>query len=562
MAQENPSANSIANMIGGVKDTVESEYIRFDQLSALVIDDIGAMRHALRSQLQWMGMNQVKCVADADEALEQIKDRYYDLILCDYNLNKASSGQHFLEYLRHEHLISAKTVFVMVTAEAEYAFVANAAEFAPDDYILKPCPEKKLRARLERLFDRRNFLLPALTAMDEKDYLKVVGECERLMGMTTNERWLLGALKLKAEAQLALGDTTSLITTYEQALALRDNVPWIKIGFARVRLLLNDLPDAEEMAKQIIADNPTYVAAYELLAEIKRKQGDEEGAHEMMEQSAKILPTAKRFRTISESAFLLGKLDEAKNFSESAIKLSGGSMTEKPDDYLSLAQIQTDMGDPQAAVHTLEKSARKFEEKGSFGISKNAILAQAYFEMGDTAKAKRLLERSQRLLTPDTNSSAMNLLGKAAFKTGDSILGLKMLTQAVQSSGHEQERITRHVTKSMLDTGQEDKIDEVIDAGRKRVLVLVDEAQQLMHVAQFEQAYRKVLDALAIQVDNLEALLTAAQLHLLWLKQEGLDPDVQERAKAYLATLDKLEPHNEKVMGFYRFYSQLTGEAP
>lgn len=558
--QEKPNANSMADMISGKQGAVESEYIRFDQLSALIIDDIGAMRHALRSQLQWMGMNRIKCVADAEEALEQIQGTYYDIILCDYNLNKASSGQHFLEHLRHEHLLSAKTIFIMVTAEAEYAFVASAVEFAPDDYILKPCPEKKLRTRLERLLDRRNFLLPALTAMDAKDYPLVIAECERLMPQTTNERWLMGALKLKAEAQLALGDPNDLLKTYQQALALRDNVPWVKMGMARVQRLLNDLDAAEEMAKQIIADNANYVAAYELLAEIRRARGDEEGAHELMERSAKILPTAKRFRTISESAFLLGKLDEAKQFSESAIKLSGGSMTERPDDYLSLAQIQTDLGDPQAAISTLEKSARKFEEKGSFGIAKNAILAQAYYDSGDATKAKRLLERSQNLLTPESNSSALNMVGKAAFKMGDPILGLKMMTQAVQSSGMERERIARHVTKSLKDTGQHDKIEDVIDAGQKRILVLVDEAKKHMHLAQFEEAHRKVLDALAIQPDNIEALLAAAQLHLLWLKQEGLDPGVQERAKQYLATLDKLVPHNEKVMGFYRFYSQLTGE--
>ncbi len=552
------SANSMVSMIGGNKD-VESEYIQFDKLTALIIDDMGAMRHALRSQLQWMGMNSIKCVADAEEALRQIEITRYDLILCDYNLNKASSGQHFLEYLRHEHLLSAKTVFVMVTAEAEYAFVANAAEFAPDDYILKPCPEKKLRIRLMRLFDLRNFLLPAITAMDKKDYAQAISECDRLIAMVSNERWVLGALKLKAEVQYALGDTENLLKTYEQALAVRNDVPWVKIGIARVRLMLSEPEAAEQMVKEIIAENPNYVAAYELLAEIKRSQKDEEGAYQLMEQSAKILPTAKRFRSTSESAFLLGKMDEAKNFSKSAIKLSGGSMTERSDDYLSLAQIQIDMGDHQDAITTLEKNARKFEEKGSFGISKNAILAQAYSDAGDNATAKRLLDRSQRLLTPESSSAAMNVLGKAAFKMGDSILGLKMLTQAVQSSGMERERIERHVTKSMIDTGQQDKVDEVIDAGQKRILVLVDEAKKLMHVAQFEAAYQKILEALKIQDENIEALLLAAQLHLLWLKREGINKEVQERAKNYLATLDKLVPSNEKVMGFYRFYDQLPG---
>ncbi|MBI5005610.1 MAG: response regulator [Nitrosomonadales bacterium] len=558
--EKKPDAKSMADVIGGKKESFESEYIRFDALSALVIDDIGAMRHALRSQLQWMGMNRIKCVADAEEALDQIENNTYDLILCDYNLNKATSGQHFLEHLRHEHLLSAKTIFVMVTAEAEYAFVANAVEFAPDDYILKPCPEKKLRARLERQFDRRNFLLPALTAMDEKNYLQVVSECDRLMAMVDNERWLLAALRLKAEALLALNDTTDLLKTYEQALAIRDNVPWVKMGIARARMLLNEPEEAEKMTREIIADNPNYVAAYELLAEIRKSQNDEEAAHELMAQSAKILPTAKRFRSTAESAFLLGKLDEAKTLSESAIRMSSGSMTERPDDYLSLAQIQTDLGDHQAAIQTLEKSARKFEEKGSFGIAKNAILAQAYADAGDTAAAKKLLERSQRLMTSESGSTALNALGKAAFKVGDPILGLKMLTQAVQSSGEERERIARHVTKSMQDTGQQDKIDEVIDAGQKRILVLVEGAKKSMHVAQFEEAYSKVLEALEIQQDNIEALLAAAQLHLLWLKQEGMNEDVKERAKAYLATLDKLVPHNEKVMGFYRFYNQLTGE--
>ena len=31
------------------------------------------------------------------------------------------------------------------------------------------------------------------------------------------------------------------------------------------------------------------------------------------------------------------------------------------------------------------------------------------------------------------------------------------------------------------------------------------------------------------------------------------------RAKGYLSTLDKLVPNNDRVMGFYRFFNELTG---
>ncbi len=556
--QNKTGANSMADIIGGKKPAVEGEFLQFDKFSALVIDDMGAMRHALRSQLEWMGINSTKCAANAEEALRQLEIRQFDLILCDYNLNRASSGQHFLEFLRNEHKLSAMTIFVMVTAEAEYAYVANAAEFAPDDYILKPCPEKKLRARLERLFDRRNFLMPALIAMDAQNYAQVVSECDKLLALESNDRWQMAALRLKAEALHVLNDVENMLKTYQQALAMNDSVPWVKIGFARAQHMSGDLEAAEKSAREIIASHPSYVAAYELLAKIRLELHDEEGAHEMAARAAEILPTAKRFRTTAESAFLLGKLDDAKQFSESAIKLSTGSITEKPEDYLELAQIQTDLGDPLGAIHTLEKSARKYAERDEFGISKNAILAQAYFDSGDEAAAKRLLERSQRLITADNNTSAaMNRVGKAALKLGDDILGLKLMTQAVQSSGKERHRIARHVAKSMQDTGRHDQVDDVIDAGQRKILTLVDEAHKQMREAHFEQALVKVNEALAIHDENIEALLAAAQLHLLWLKREGMDEERDERAKQYLATLDKLVPHNEKVMAFYRFYNQL-----
>ena len=48
--QEKSGAGAMADIIGGKKPTVQSEFIQFDKFSALVIDDIGAMRHALRSE--------------------------------------------------------------------------------------------------------------------------------------------------------------------------------------------------------------------------------------------------------------------------------------------------------------------------------------------------------------------------------------------------------------------------------------------------------------------------------------------------------------------------------
>lgn len=534
---------------------VEKEYVRFDTLSALVIDDISSMRHAIRSQLQSIGMNSVSACSTAHEALELMKTTTFDVILCDYNLNKSSSGQHFLEYLRTENILNATTLFVMLTAETEYSFVASAVEFIPDDYLLKPCSETKLRSRLERLIDRRTFMMPVLRAINARRYDAVVDVCDRMLAIVQDERRRMELIKRRAEAQLALHDYEGALASYEQAV--RSDVPWVMLGMARAHFVLGNLTRASEIAHALIDKNRSYVAAYELLAKIRRETEDDEGAFDLLNRSTEILPSAKRFRSVSQAAFLLGRLDEAKANAEAAIRLSSGSMVERSGDYLSLAQTQVDMGDYKSAIETLEKKAKKHGDVGIFGVARDAILAQAYFDAGDREKAKKLMDRSASLLAHRKNSFVMTALGKAALKTGDVRMGLKLLTHAVQMSGKDEKRIARHVKKSMLDTGHKDKIEDVIDGGRKRILLLVDECTKLMRSAHFNEAYQKISEALEIHGENLEALMTAAQLHLLWLKQEGPEKAVVERARYYLATLDKLQPNDLKVMNFYRFFNEI-----
>lgn len=542
------------------KKPVENEYVRFDTLSALVVDDISAMRQAVRSQLHSLGINSVKVASNAAEALAQVESNNFDLILCDYNLNKASSGQHLLEHLRSENILSATAIFVMLTAETEYSFVANAVEFIPDDYLLKPCSEKKLRSRLERLIDRRTFLMPVLQAMNAKDYEMAISACDKLLAIAPDDRRIMDVLRRKTEAQLALQDYVQVLKTYEQADAIRAEVPWVMMGLARTHYGLGDLEVAAKIAQALIDKSRNYVAAYELLAKIRLETDDDEGAFDLLIRSSEILPSAKRFRSVSQAAFLMGKLDEAKLNSEEAIRLSNGSMVERSGDYLSLAQTQVDMGDHQGAIETLEKNARKHGDAGIFGVAKGAILAQAYFDSGDSEKAKKLVARSASLLANRKNSFVMTALGKAALKVGDVVFGLKLMTEAVQVSGKDEKRIARHVKKSMVDTGHNEKVEDVIDGGRKRILFLVDEATKLMRSAHFAEANQKVLEALAIHGENLEALMTAAQLHLLWLKHKGLDSEIVERAKCYLMTLDRLVPNNQKVMNFYRFFNEIVSE--
>jgi CheY-like chemotaxis protein len=536
-----------------------AEHVRFELLSALVIDDMGAMRHALKTQLQIFGMNDIHVSGSAEEAVGRLDCRSYDLILCDYNLKRSSSGQHFLEFLRHEGRLKPSSVFVMVTAESEYDFVANAAEYVPDDYTLKPCPEKRLKSRIERLFDRRNFLMPILLALEGGQYEAAIASCDDLLENEPGHRWIMEVLRRKIEAQVALKDYLGALKTCNVARAVRDDVPWVSLELARANLSLGNIDVAHDIASKLVAMNSNYVAAYELLSRIGEARQDSTSALEMLMMSSRILPSARRFRVVSESAYLMGKHDEARKASESAIKLSKGSIVERSDDYLSLAQTMVDMGDCSNAISILEVDAKRFGEKGMFGVMQNAILAQAYLGSGDTGKARKLIERASNLLADRTDGMTMTVLGKAMLKSGDLIAGLKMFTRAIQVSGDASARIANHVTKAMGDVGHEGKVADVIDGGRRRILDLVNEANKLMRAAHFADAHQKLHDAFEIHPENIEALLAATQLHLLWLKRDGLDDVLVERTRGYLGTLDRLVPQNEKVMNFYKFFQTILG---
>ena len=58
-----------------------------------------------------------------------LEHKPYDIVLCDYHFEGTNlSGQDLLDELRRENLLPYSTVFVMVTGEATYAKVMEAAE--------------------------------------------------------------------------------------------------------------------------------------------------------------------------------------------------------------------------------------------------------------------------------------------------------------------------------------------------------------------------------------------------------------------------------------------------
>jgi tetratricopeptide (TPR) repeat protein len=523
---------------------------RLINLRSLVIDDMAAMRQNIRSQLGQIGIGHVDQAATADEAIAHIRRGGYDLILCDYNLNRETNGQQLLEFLRAQNLITPATMFIMVTAETSYDLVASAAEFQPDAYMVKPLTGGKLLERIERLLDKQNALSAIVGRLKLKDVAGAVAECERTIQV--QPKWVLDVLKIKAAALLELGKPEDAQAAYRQALGLRDDLVWAKLGVARCHHAAGQLEQAKAAAQEVLEQDSRYVVAYDLLAAVAEAQGNEQGALEALNQSYEVVPSARRSRMVGDTAYRTGDLELARGAFERALTHTRGSLTAQPSDLLSLAQVHVDTGAADAALKLLAGAPKGFAESESYVATQAALQAQAHAGLGDKAAAEQAFELA-RSLNPDARADTAALaLAKAAFSLGRDEEGAQILSRAVKAD-HENSRVVSLARKVLKDSGREHMAAAIVDQALNEVTAILAEANALMRKAQFDESLATLERALAAMPGNTGVLLAAAQLHLLWMSQKGLNLDYVARVDGYLSKLDELMPGNERVAKMYRF---------
>ena len=124
---------------------------------ALIIDDLPGMRSSMRATLSSLGIESCDQTGTAREAVDKMRAKFYDIIICDYYLGDATDGQQILEMVRRNRIISRKTLFIIVTAERTQDRVVSAADFLPDDYLVKPFTADTLGKRAMSLLEKREY---------------------------------------------------------------------------------------------------------------------------------------------------------------------------------------------------------------------------------------------------------------------------------------------------------------------------------------------------------------------------------------------------------------------
>jgi two-component system chemotaxis response regulator CheY len=107
-----------------------------EDLEVLIVEDRQVMLKIIRRLLVQLGYARVDEAVNGLQALERTREKRYDLILSDWNMD-GMSGFDLLKILRADPATHA-TPFILVTAEAKPENILAAKAAGASGYLLKP----------------------------------------------------------------------------------------------------------------------------------------------------------------------------------------------------------------------------------------------------------------------------------------------------------------------------------------------------------------------------------------------------------------------------------------
>ena len=108
---------------------------RDEGLSVLIVDDHERTRAVLATLVTRLGIADIDAAADGVAAFELLRQRHFDLILCDYHMSPWDGFE--LKRRLDDSDLDADLAFVLVTADTDFAVVNMAAD-AGIDVLIKP----------------------------------------------------------------------------------------------------------------------------------------------------------------------------------------------------------------------------------------------------------------------------------------------------------------------------------------------------------------------------------------------------------------------------------------
>jgi tetratricopeptide (TPR) repeat protein len=512
----------------------------------LIVDDFQEMRVMLRTMVEPLAPEIIKLAQNGEEAIENLANEKFDIVLCDYNLGKGKDGQQVLEEAKHRGLLTYSSIYMMTTAENTSDMVMGAIDYLPDDYISKPFNRTVIHARLKKQLEKKENLSGISAALSANNYKKAIQLCDQLLSNKPNNR--LDLLKIKGEQLINLGEYEKAADLYEDIIEERD-IPWAYLALGKVRYLQKDYDEALETLEGIIKDNPSNVAAYDWLAKTYEAMDDLDKAQEILNIGvAKSPKSLIRQRNLAQVAYKNDDLETAEAAYEHAIEVGQHSCYKQPDDYNGLAKTLVDSGKADAAFNVVEKIAKDFKNDPNADMVAAITEGMVHTSKGDKEAAEKSLEGAMELFKQNPQGLSTDIaleLTDLCLSTGKEDEANE-ITKNLISNHHDDKELIERTKKIYSDAGKSEAGNALIESTTSEIVDLNNKGAHLLKEGKLEESIELFMKAARGMPDNIVVNLNTAYSLMMQMKKTGKVKKYSSRIESYLERVHKLDPTNKK----------------
>ncbi|MFZ2302679.1 MAG: tetratricopeptide repeat protein [Gallionella sp.] len=510
----------------------------------LIIDDFQGMRSLMREMLRTFGVKNIGTAANGNEAVASLEKNKYDVVLCDSNLGPGKNGHHILEEARYRDLIGLSTAWIIVTAEKTADMIFGAAEYMPDDYIIKPVNEATMRGRLEKIISRKTVLVDIEKAMRAKNHPRVIALCDEMMASNKNSATELQ--RIKTNTLLAMGQYDQAKQVFEQILAKRD-IPWAKTGLGKVAYYKNEMDRARQLFREVINQNPAYLEAHDWLAKCHEVSGELEEAQRVFVRSTELSPhSVLRQKTLGELAHKRGDMETAEKAFRKTIRLGEFSVHKSSDPYFGLAKVCSKKNNSAEALQILKNVHKEFDNPET-ALHAKVVEGLVYREAGDNMSAAKVSKEVAELIRLDENKSSVGIILEAAqllLATGNKEAA-ENLTGSLVKNNHENTELLAKVGELYDQAGFQDAGQALVSKSKQEVIEINNRGVLLAKEGKLDEAIQLLDDARTMLPNNKRIMTNLTNMAILSMRQNGKDDRLIQMVMECVERVAKLDSQEE-----------------
>jgi len=121
-----------------------------NEIQILVVEDEPIIADDLVFMLEEMGYQNVDTVHYGEKAIKKIKEKEYDLLLLDINLEGEVDGIQVAEHAHSKHSMP----YIFLTSLSDEKTIERVKKTFPAAYLVKPIDEKDLKVNIELTLDK------------------------------------------------------------------------------------------------------------------------------------------------------------------------------------------------------------------------------------------------------------------------------------------------------------------------------------------------------------------------------------------------------------------------